>query len=52
MTSVSRLELANKVVELLSLKPGEPFEIAKTRDGSIILKRIVVGVTSPKEQAP
>ncbi|MGA3297952.1 MAG: hypothetical protein ABSD41_10940 [Candidatus Bathyarchaeia archaeon] len=40
MNSVTSVELARKLIELLELKPGEPFEIARTRDGSILVKRL------------
>ncbi len=40
MKAVTTVELARKVLELLQLKPGEPFDLVQTRDGSILIKRV------------
>jgi hypothetical protein len=39
MNSVTTVELTRKLLELLELRPGEPFEIAKTRDGQVLLRK-------------
>jgi antitoxin (DNA-binding transcriptional repressor) of toxin-antitoxin stability system len=45
MTSVSVLELARKVLDLLGgVKEGEAIELSKLRDGSVLLRR--AGATS------
>ncbi len=38
-SSISPLDLGRKVIEALSLKPGESFRITTTRDGRLILAR-------------
>lgn len=37
--AVTAAELAKRIVDLLGLKSGEPFEIAKTRDGQVLIRR-------------
>jgi len=37
--SVTAAELGKKITRLLELKTGEPFEIAKTRDGQVLIKK-------------
>jgi hypothetical protein len=39
MNSVSPVELAKRVLELLQVKPGQSIDLAKLRDGSVLLKR-------------
>jgi hypothetical protein len=39
MSSVTRDQLSTRIVQLLGLKPGEPFELALTRDGHVIVGR-------------
>lgn len=39
MTSVSVLELARKVVDLLGVNEGESIDLAKLRDGSVLLRK-------------
>lgn len=40
MTSVSLLELARKVVDLLDLKEGAAVDISRLRDGSVLLRAV------------
>lgn len=40
MNSVSLLELAKRVVELLGVKEGEAVDLAKLADGSVLLRRV------------
>lgn len=37
--SVTAAELGKRIIRLLGLKTGEPFEIAKTRDGQVLVKK-------------
>jgi hypothetical protein len=37
---VSALTLGRKIIELLSCKPGEEIDLAKTRDGSVLIRRV------------
>lgn len=39
MKSVTFLELAREVVDLLGIKEGESVDLAKLRDGSILLRK-------------
>ena len=39
MTSVSAGELGNRIFELLAIRPDEPFNISRLRDGSVRLSK-------------
>ena len=39
MNAVSPVELANRVLELLGIEPGQTLDLAKLRDGSILLRK-------------
>lgn len=43
-SSVTAAELARKIIRLLELKPNETFELAKTRDGTILVKKVTDSV--------
>jgi hypothetical protein len=38
--SVTAAALGKKIIKLLEIKKGETFELAKTRDGQVIVKRV------------
>ena len=39
MNSVTALELAAKIVQLLGINAGESIDLAKLRDGSVLLRK-------------
>lgn len=39
MTSVSVLELARKVMDLLGVREGDAIDLSKLRDGSVLIRR-------------
>jgi len=39
--AVTAAELGKKVIDLLGLKAGETFELAKTKDGQALVKKVV-----------
>jgi hypothetical protein len=40
MNSVSPLSLGKKIIELLGAREGEALDLAKLRDGSVLLKKV------------
>ena len=45
MTTVTSTQLGKKIAELLQLKEDETFELTKTRDGQVLVKKIEPAAT-------